>query len=91
MTYLDFKDAHAFIVSLAATGRFSRNAKSQVLFEVKPGDYTHVSGPGALKTILNDALGIPGQNVSAWTWLVDNAWKLARTGTAAAYVKGWQS
>ncbi len=76
-----------FVAALAATGKFSRNAKSVVLFEVAPADWVAVSSKATLTALLAEVGDIQIDHAqltcdpaAAWHWLQSYKWKLPRTG-----------
>jgi hypothetical protein len=80
-----FDDSTAFIEALAAR-KFTRNARSQVLYELEPGDYVAISNKGVLQSLLSE-LDIQinsdilrADPAAAWHWLISLKWRLPRTG-----------
>lgn len=86
---IDALDGAAFVAQLVGTGQFTRNAKSQVLFELEPGDFIAVSNKSLLLSLLKDAsavrlsadyLDFDTHGSLLWSWLTEYKWKLPRTG-----------
>lgn len=47
-------DSRLFVEKLALTGKFTRTANSQILYEVRRGDYVAIATRGAFEAILED-------------------------------------
>jgi len=79
------ESSRAFMAAIIATKRFWRNEKSQIMFEVEPGDYCLVERKQGLRTILEDGdvLRLAGDLDDTafdilWIWLTAAKWKLPR-------------
>lgn len=77
----------AFMAAIIATRRFSRNQKSQILFEVRPGDYCIIDRRQGLQSVLEDGqvLELSGDIddtaiMAMWVWLTAAKWQLPRAG-----------
>lgn len=77
----------AFVEAIVNTRRFARSAKSQVLFEVSPGDWCLVERRHDLQSIIEsgEVLRLEGDLDEAtwlalWTWLQASKWRLPRAG-----------
>lgn len=81
----------AFAKALIATGRFHRTARSQILFEVAPGDYVMLVRRADLTTILEagEVIRITGDELDDnayagfWCWLNDRKWMIPRAPASA--------
>ena len=78
-----------FVDMLVSTGKFYRNERSQILFEVKPGDYVVVDRKQALREIIADGTvirvdGDLGDSCTdcLWFWLTARKHTLTRIGGA---------
>jgi hypothetical protein len=75
----------AFMDVVLSTRRFWRNEKSQIMYEVAPGDYCLVERKLGLRSILNagEVMRLDGDVDestfdSLWFWITANKWKLPR-------------
>jgi hypothetical protein len=76
------------IAILAATGKFTRNARSQILFEVGPQDWVCINSKTSLMAILEETrlvaiddsfLRLDGGS-TLWSLVNSHKWLLPRTG-----------
>lgn len=82
--------ARKFMEAILATRRFWRNEKSQIFFEVAPGDYCLIERKQGLASVLEDGscLSVTGDDFRTddahvlWVWLTAHKWKLPRIESA---------
>jgi len=75
----------AFMDVVLSTRRFWRNEKSQIMYEVAPGDYCLVERKQGLRSILGsgEVLHLDGDLDDStfdilWIWITAQKWKLPR-------------